>query len=104
LEEWPEGVLAMVVEGRVVRIEVWNSAITTGEGARVGMTEGEVHALYPGRVEVLPHMYTDGHYLRVTPADASEANYRIIFETDGEVVVRYRAGILPEVGWIEGCV
>jgi hypothetical protein len=103
LTDWPDGILAMVVEGRVVRIEVWNAAIATREGARIGMTESEIHALYPGQVEVLPHKYTDGHYLRVTPSGPDVAEHRIIFETDGEEVQRYRAGILPAVEWVEGC-
>lgn len=37
------------------------------------------------------------------PRDEEDSNYRVIFETDGQKVVRYRAGKLPEVGYIEGC-
>jgi hypothetical protein len=103
LTDWPDGILAMVVEGRVVRIEVWNAEIATREGARVGMAESEILALYQGQVEVLPHKYTNGHYLSVTPPGPDEAEYRLIFETDGEKVERYRAGTLPEVEWVEGC-
>ena len=28
---------------------------------------------------------------------------RLIFETDGQRVVRYRAGITPAVEYVEGC-
>ncbi len=30
-------------------------------------------------------------------------NYQIIFETDGKKVLKYRAGVLPGVGFVEGC-
>ena len=33
----------------------------------------------------------------------SDRNYRIVFETDGKRVLRFRAGKLPEVEYIEGC-
>jgi hypothetical protein len=103
LTDWPDGILAMVVEGRVVRIEVWYADIATREGARVGMAESEILALYPGQVEVLPHKYTNGHYLSVTPPGPDEAESRLIVDTAGERVTRYRTGILPAVEWVEGC-
>lgn len=100
---WPEGLSVMVVDGRVARIEVWGGEIATAEGARIGMSEQEIHALYPGQVEVRPHKYTDGNYLIITPAGPLGAEHRIVFETDGSVVERYRAGVLPAVEWVEGC-
>ena len=36
----------------------------------------------------------------VTPADTTR---RLVFETDGARVLRYRAGRRPEVEWVEGC-
>lgn len=44
-----------------------------------------------------------GHYLTVTPAAKADSAYRIIFETDGKKVVHYRAGIRPQVEYVEGC-
>ncbi|HEX6940214.1 MAG TPA: hypothetical protein VF158_12440 [Longimicrobiales bacterium] len=99
----PDGVAVMVVDGRVVRVEVRAGDIATAEGARIGSTEREIHALYPGRVEVRPHKYTAGQYLIVTPAGPAGEDYRIVFETDGRVVERYRAGALPFVEWVEAC-
>ena len=37
-----------------------------------------------------------------TRATADSA-YRLIFETDGQRVTEYRAGLLPAVEWVEGC-
>lgn len=96
-----DGVWLMVVDGRVVRVDVRTPNVETREGAGVGDPEDRVRALYPGRVEVQPHKYTEGHYLVVTPEDGSD--HRLIFETEGGLVRRYRAGVLPEVAWVEGC-
>lgn len=98
------GVAYMIIDGRVARVDVRSgSTIRTAEGAGIGDTEERIHALYPGRVEVQPHKYTDGHYLIVRPVAPADSAYRMIFETDGRTVTIYRTGRLPEVGWVEGC-
>lgn len=97
------GVKVMVNEGRVARVDVDSAGIRTAEGAGVGDAEARVRQLYAGRVAETPHKYTDGRYLTVTPAAAADSAFRVIFETDGAKVVRYRAGRLPEVEWVEGC-
>ncbi|HAJ60211.1 MAG TPA: hypothetical protein DCP31_13915 [Cyanobacteria bacterium UBA8543] len=81
-----------------------NSRVSTVRGARIGDTESKIKSLYPGQIRVTRHHYqSNGHYLIFTPKDRSEANYRIIFETDGNRVTNFRAGKLPEVEWVEGC-
>ena len=86
----------------VVRFDVLDTGIATAEGARVGDSEDRIRQLYQGRVVEQPHKYvTGGHYLVVTPAGASAE--RIVFETDGKVVTKYRAGRRPEVENVEGC-
>ncbi len=98
------GVAFMIIDGRIARLDVRpQGSVKTAEGAGIGDTEARIHAIYPGRVEVQPHKYTDGHYLIVTPAAHADSNYRMIFETDGTRVTGYRTGRLPEVRWIEGC-
>jgi hypothetical protein len=57
-----------------------------------------VRELHTGVVES-PHKYTDGHYLTLAPDGA----HRLVFETDGGHVTRYRGGRMPEVEWVEGC-
>ena len=99
----PPGIALMVERDTVVRIDVDTTGITTLEGAGVGDTEARVRELYKGRVQVQPHKYTGpvGHYLVVTwPGDTLRL---LIFETDGEKVVSYRAGIRPAVEYVEGC-
>jgi hypothetical protein len=99
----PPGIALMVERDTIVRIDVDTTGISTPEGAGVGDSEAKVLELYKGRVQVQPHKYTGptGHYLVVTwPSDTL---HLLIFETDGEKVVTYRAGIRPAVEYIEGC-
>lgn len=74
-----------------------------GRRSAIGDSEERIKSLYPNRVAVSPHKYTDGHYLTVTPAEKADSAYRIIFETDGKKVVHYRAGVRPQVEYVEGC-
>jgi hypothetical protein len=99
----PNGVLIMTVGGRVARVEVSDTTVPTAAGARVGDTEARINALYPGRVQTGPHKYVDGHYLVVRRGAGADSVYRLVFETNGQRVTRYRAGRLPEVEWVEGC-
>lgn len=99
----PGRALVMLVDGRVARVEVKDSAVATDRGARVGDSEARIDSLYGGRVRVEPHKYTDGHYLVVVPDAAADSAYRLIFETDGRRVLEYRTGLLPAVAWVEGC-
>ena len=92
------GLLVMLFAGKVVRVDVIAPGIATAGGARVGDTEERVRELYPG-LRVEPHKYTDGHYLVVDTVQGR----RLIFETDGARVTRYRAGAVPQVDWVEGC-
>ena len=91
----------MIVDGRVTRVDVYDPAVQTERGAKIGDPEDRIRELYPEGVEILPHKYTDGHYLIVAPSNAGP--YRLIFETDGRAVESFRAGVLPEVAWVEGC-
>jgi hypothetical protein len=97
------GVMVMVNEGQVARVDVDSAGIRTAEGAGVGDAEARVRELYAGRVAETPHKYTDGRYLTVTSGTPADSAFRLVFETDGAKVVRYRAGRLPEVEWVEGC-
>jgi hypothetical protein len=93
----------MTAKGRIVRVDVDSGPTATVAGARIGDSEARINTLYAGRVETSPSKYTAGHYLSVKrPAAADSAN-RFIFETDGRKVTRYRAGRMPEVGYVEGC-
>jgi hypothetical protein len=100
-DKGPYGVHVMFDEHRVARIDVDTAGIATAAGARIGDDEARIKRLYPGQVTVTPHKYEDGHYLTVTPA--ADKRFRIIFETSGGRVTRYRAGMMPSVEYVEGC-
>jgi hypothetical protein len=102
-ERLPPGVRVMLEDARVVRVEVDSGSVPTPEGARIGDTEARIQQLYSGRVQVQPHKYTDGHYLVVRPAAASDTTHLLLFETDGRVVTRFRGGQRPQVEYVEGC-
>ena len=93
----------MVVDGRIVRVDVDGPDIMTVAGVGVGNTEAEVINAYPDQVDVSTHPYAGpggkGHNLTVK----SDGGFGIVFETDGEIVERYRAGSEPAISWIEGC-
>lgn len=97
----PEGIALMIVDGVVSRADVSAQGISTAEGARIGDAESRIDSLYGAAVLRRPHKYTDGSYL-IVPA-AGDTAYQLVFETDGNVVTTYRAGLMPMVQWVEGC-
>jgi hypothetical protein len=100
----PAGVRFMVERGRIVRVDVNSSGVRTAAGAEVGMSEAEVRGRYPVGLRVLPHKYDPkGRYLELQGTVPGDSARRLIFETDGQRVVRYRAGITPAVEYVEGC-
>lgn len=97
----PKNLAFMVEKGEISRVEVQpGSNIATVAGAKIGDSEDRINSLYPG-IEVKPAKYAPGHYLEVTPKGGG--NNRIVFETDGKKVVKYRSGRLPAVEYVEGC-
>jgi hypothetical protein len=100
----PAGVRFMVEQGKVVRVEVDSSGVRTAAGAEVGMSEADVRGRYPVGLRVQPHKYDPkGRYLVMQGTEPADSTRRLIFETDGQRVVRYRAGITPAVEYVEGC-
>lgn len=99
----PAGMRFMVVDGRIVRADIDSAGLPSDRGAAVGMTAPEVQRLYGDSLAIVPHKYdTAGRYLVYAPASGDTA-YQVLFETAGDRVVRYRAGRVPEVEWVEGC-
>ena len=93
----------MVVKGKIVRIDVDTGTVTTENGARIGDTEDRIKEIYGDELKITPNKYiTGGHYLTIL-GDSTSAGKAIVFETDGRQVTGFRAGLLPEVEWVEGC-
>ena len=95
----------MVVEKRIIRIDVWpGSTLSTISGVSLGASEEEVRQLYPGQIEATPNPYTQGKFLTLTPNDPELSLYRLVFETNAESqVIQYRTGQFPAVTWPDGC-
>lgn len=112
--DYPD-IALMMNEDRLVRIDVsygsdpsfWQSM----SGARVGMSEQEVHAIYGEWLQSTAHPYLDesGSYLSLT---SSDGRYAMIFETGPKTgdaknqtkyVSEFRAGLKAAVNYIEGC-
>jgi hypothetical protein len=99
----PEGVSAMVVRGKIARIDVDTGTVTTEDGAKIGDTEDRIKAIYGNDVTIEPDKLIDGgHYMTVL-GDSASAGKALVFETEGQHVARFRAGRLPEVKWAAGC-
>lgn len=98
------GVAFMVEDGRIVRVEVrGSSSVTTRSGAGIGVTETALREMFPGRIEPAPDFVVDGVALQFVPASEVDANYRVVFVLADDVVSELRAGLLPAVGYSEGC-
>ena len=95
--------LAFMIEGdRFVRYSSEDAKLVAPGGGRIGMSQAQIEALYPGRVEVQPHKYSDGKYLRIK--DTGDGNAVLVFETDAKGVVdEFRVGVPPQVDYVEGC-
>ncbi|HET7234362.1 MAG TPA: hypothetical protein VFJ16_30390 [Longimicrobium sp.] len=100
----PAHVSLMVEDGRVVRVDVSDSAsVATASGVRLGHPEAAVRQAHPD-ARVLPHKYDNrGHYVVVIPGAPADTLHRIVYETDGRVVTRMRGGVYPAVEYVEGC-
>jgi hypothetical protein len=98
-EEGPEGVTFLVTNSTIERVDIDSGAVQTRSGAGVGTSISELTELYGDRLESAPS--PEGTTFTFVPADESDAEYRLIFETDGSTVTSFRAGKLPEV--IDGC-
>lgn len=99
----PKGVSFMVEGDTIVRVDVDSVGVKTEDGIGVGSTEAEVRAQYKTLAKVSAHPYEGpkGHYITVDRA--GDRRYRMIFETDGNVVTRFRVGRREAVDLIEGC-
>ena len=95
-------VYVMIGGVQVVRVDVEEPGLLTREGVGVGDPIERVMATYPFAIQT-EHAYVDGFYLTVSAPPEKGPDIRFVFETDLTHVTRYRAGLLPSVGWSERC-
>ena len=91
----PLGVQLAVTLGTIERVDITNPDITTRSGAGVGMTEQGLADLFGASLTTVPT--SNGNQVIFTPSDEGDAQFRVIFETDGETVTSFRAGRVPQV-------
>jgi hypothetical protein len=100
----PPGVSVMIARGSVTRVDVDSAGVQSDAGVAVGDSASRVSQLYAGRVTTTPHKYVQGgQYLTVRSPSPQDSALRIVFESEGGRVTRFRSGRTPEVEWVERC-
>lgn len=100
----PKGLHMMFVDGRIARFELRGCQLKTLSGVELGTSEARAQEAYNHALEVTGHQYVDTwHYMTLVPRQQSDRQFRLVLETDGKAVVAIRAGKLPEVQYVEGC-
>jgi len=101
------GVAFMVKNSRIARVDVrQNQRILTRRGAKIGDTRERLNQLYGTQLKRTGVPLSGrGEVFTFFPIDPQDQNYRLVFETNQQGrIVTYRAGKLPEVEYVEGCV
>jgi hypothetical protein len=97
-ERGPTGVFMMVSKSTIERVDIRaGSPVKTRSGLGVGTTVDQLKTALGAQLQF------NGNTATFVPTSANDANYRVIFETDGATVVSYRAGKVPEVNNPIGC-
>ena len=98
----PADLAFMFEGGRFVRYDIGTGADVAPGGGKVGMGAADIRALYPGRVAESPHKYVEGGLSLRIPATSGDGV--LVFETDADGrVTAWRAGLAPQVDYVEGC-
>ncbi len=102
-DEAPEGITFWVVGGTVERVDIDTTEITTRSGAGIGDTEGRIVDMFGDRIQTSPLPDGSGNLLAFVPRDQSDRVFRVMFESDGERIVRFWSGRLPWAAELGGC-
>jgi hypothetical protein len=96
-EKGPAGVFMMVSKSTIERVDIRSGNVKTRSGLGVGTTLDQLKTALKDQLQI------NGNTAVFVPTSANDANYRVIFETDGAKVLTYRAGKVPEVSNPVGC-
>ena len=102
-DDAPTGITFWIVESTLERVDVDTPAITTRSGAGLGDSEARILELFGERIHTRPLADGSGNLLAYVPKDFSDRQFRVMFQTDGERVVRMWSGRLPWAEWMAGC-
>ncbi len=96
-ERGPAGLFMMVSKSTIERIDIKSGNVKTRSGLGVGTTLDQLKTALKEQLQI------NGNTAVFVPTSANDANYRVIFETDGTTVTSYRSGKVPEVTNAVGC-
>lgn len=99
----PTGITFWIVGSTLERVDVNTPAITTRSGAGLGDSETRIFELFGERIHTQPLPDGSGNLLAYIPKDTPDRQFRVMFQTDGERVIRLWSGRLPWVEWMTGC-
>ena len=96
-ERGPTGLFMLVSKSTIERVDIRSGNVKTRSGFGIGTTLEQLKTAFGAQLQI------NGNTAVFVPTSANDANYRVIFETDGTTVTSYRAGKLPEVTSPTGC-
>ena len=96
-ERGPDGVFMMVSKSTIERVDIRSGNVKTRSGLGIGTTLDQLKTALKDQLQI------NGNTAVFVPTSANDANYRVIFETDGTKVTSFRAGKVPEVTNPVGC-
>ncbi|MGY0652106.1 lectin [Luteimonas sp. A537] len=100
----PSDLAFMFENDLFVRYSVESAEVTAPGGGRVGMDEATLQGLYGERLQSAPHKYVEGGRVLMSPEDGGALPSRLFFELGADgVVTSWRVGMVPQVGYVEGC-
>lgn len=102
-DEAPDGITFWVTAGTIERVDITEPFVTTRSGFGVGNTEQEILDWQPDQIEITPLADGSGNLLTFVPVDEADAQFRVVFQTNGAQVVKFWSGRLPIVNELDGC-
>ena len=98
----PEGIVFLVHEGTIERVDINSGPITTRSGVGVASPESLVAELFPDTIE--RQVRVDGTVdLVFVPKDPGDQKYRVVFNVAEGAVRAFKSGRLPQVMLDTGC-
>ena len=98
----PEGIVFLVHQGTIERVDINSGPITTRSGVGVGSPETMVTDLFGDSIE--RQVRVDGTVdLVFVPSDPGDRNFRVVFNVSEGEVRAFKSGRLPQVMLDTGC-